>query len=693
MKLSKFIKVVLVALGVVSLVFNVWQVWELSGTLGHSARAEQRVTGGRAGMRGSTVDPGVAAALAPLDAQLGNARVARVSASRRKDAKLFSYLGMSLQTLLDDAALTTTSGANKAKFQDPTDLLRAQWVTHGQSSTRAGEIRECHVLWGTWVTNLEFFDHRLHDGLLINSMLGLEQDALGTPATFAQTHRRCIQAHGYRRCDHASPSLFIHAHTDPSRFETVFGEDTLADLATWRDLAKNDVRAIWVAKPASYARSQVHRAMELFGLTQLIASNDKLPTGIWSLAPYVTSPLLWKSFRYFVRAWAVVTSAVPLRVYVLQDGWAHLAAEPYKEEQLSSNYKTRCMHFHSPENCRFFVDKTTLRVNTQEFQGDLSSRRGEIEPYGFWQRKAWPSVESAVTRTVLMAWPQLAQYELILRREGFRHRRVAMLDLLLFVDDSGAATVHDVDTSGVAADESLECSLPYELDALMVAGVNAFPSRPDYRAQMVVELSAFCRDRGGCIAEDARQLIALHDERQHAGNFKLTFPVGPDGAGKGEPGCGPLCHFLEDGPSLGQREGGSGGTSQSDRIEARRQHELTWAYMRVYPPLPHRGPQFSRDGSCRSMSDEDEAFLRIAMTREAADGRDVVEEAARTNRTQDDYLGKKFSLRPEMLPAGVRIGGSGDAAKARRESSLERVAKEAAAEVADEAAEDDGRDA
>lgn len=290
MKLSHLIRVVLVGLGVVSFGFNVWQVWELSS---NAARGEGSA-GGRRRVR-AAADRAVAKALAPHDTV--RTRVARVSGARRRDAKLIESLGLALQSPLDDAALATSSESAKVKFTDPTDLLRAQWVMHGATRTLPAEIANADVLWGTWVTNIEFFDHRLHDGLIVNSLLGLEHDTLGTPATFAQSHRRCMVAHGFRKCDHASPALFIHAHTDPSRFETVFGEDTLADLATWQDLARNDVRAIWVAKPASYARSQVHRSVDLFGSAQLIASNDRLPTGIWSLQPYVTSPLLWKSFR------------------------------------------------------------------------------------------------------------------------------------------------------------------------------------------------------------------------------------------------------------------------------------------------------------------------------------------------------------------------------------------------------------
>ena len=62
----------------------------------------------------------------------------------------------------------------------------------------------------------------------------------------------------------------------------------------------------------------------------------------WVASPWPSSPLLWRHHRFVLRTWLVVTSVLPLRVHLLQDGWAHVVAKPYRADHLMANYRDRC---------------------------------------------------------------------------------------------------------------------------------------------------------------------------------------------------------------------------------------------------------------------------------------------------------------------------------------------------------------
>ena len=72
-----------------------------------------------------------------------------------------------------------------------------------------------------------------------------------------------------------------------------------------------------------------------------------------------------------MKFWAVVGAANPLRVYLLQDGWAHIVAKPYRVDQLLTNYRDRCAHLWSTSACSVTHAHRVLRANHDDFATGL----------------------------------------------------------------------------------------------------------------------------------------------------------------------------------------------------------------------------------------------------------------------------------------------------------------------------------
>ena len=570
-------------------------------------------------------------------------RIARVSSVRAQDISLFHQAGLEVE-VVDSSSSTgigigsRTSGRRlrgSGTSGDSSDLLLLPWrlppgaeSLNGQNTTstataadetddgrydEAGgavkpaaatlrtDLLTADVLWGQWTSNLQFYDRRLRAGQLVNSLMGLEHDTLGTTLALARSHQRCMRTWGARACNYTSAQLVLHSQRDVSRLESLFGEDELADLAEWREITLDEMRSVWLAKQATYHRSLQHQRASMFEGRLIVASNDPLPSGLWVVQPWPTTPMLWRHHRFILRTWLVVPSVLPLRVYMLQDAWAHVVAKPYRADQLLSSYKDACVHLWSLGRCSVTHAHRVLRTNHEAFLSGLVGvprsgvpldDRGESAQKVFWRRRVWPSLEDAATRVVASVWRELAMYERVLRTSAAAgtiapYRRVALLSLDWIIDEGGRPVLVDVDVDGAVASDELPLSRKYALDALEFLGVGGY-ERHEYGERAGSAIEAFCarqqrqaqqqqqqrqtqqqqaeapaaRRARPCGASGSAALLDLVDEAHHAGTFARIFP--PVGAR----GCGRFCEFFE-----------TGGAAYSH------EDHLTWAFLRAHAGL------------------------------------------------------------------------------------------------------------
>lgn len=206
------------------------------------------------------------------------ARCARVSSSRT-DGPLFRQLGLELQLLCDAGATTSRSGrANSADvllldWETPNDAISrkalcsraaAQPVVLPEASAdgafhsnvsakaalRAGSALDVDVLWGGWSVALQFFDSRLRAGQMVNGMLGLEHDTLGTPLGLAQSHQRCVTRWGAQMCNFTFAPLVMRSHRDVGALAANLApfDEQLVDLEAWEAIASEADGSVWMGR-------------------------------------------------------------------------------------------------------------------------------------------------------------------------------------------------------------------------------------------------------------------------------------------------------------------------------------------------------------------------------------------------------------------------------------------------------------
>ncbi|CAM9309768.1 unnamed protein product [Ectocarpus sp. 6 AP-2014] len=124
---------------------------------------------------------------------------------------------------------------------------------------------------------------------------------------------------------------------------------------------------------------------------------------------YVQRPLLIEGFKFDLRLYVLVTSVIPLRVYVFKDGLTRFCTEEYSRAS-SDNLGRRCMHL-----TNYAVNKGSDNFVAND-QADLGSKRslrwllGWIAAERGGQEKAgalWRKMGGAITKTLVSVLPTL----------------------------------------------------------------------------------------------------------------------------------------------------------------------------------------------------------------------------------------------------------------------------------------------
>lgn len=203
------------------------------------------------------------------------------------------------------------------------------------------------VFWGhQWADHEAYFDKRLRRHMLISSIPGLMAETIGDKDFLGLALQLCTAQHGQAPCDFVPPM-----YTMPMQ------------ALEWR---RAFVRhRYWIRKDRKLWGSQ--------GVS-IISSKRDLPADVsYQLQQYIAQPLLWNGYKHDIRLWAVLTSASPLRLYLLQDGWARVAARPYDGDSIEKNAGDACMHLTANYCPELPHDSLRLlRSNTAAYRNGLA---------------------------------------------------------------------------------------------------------------------------------------------------------------------------------------------------------------------------------------------------------------------------------------------------------------------------------
>lgn len=531
--------------------------------------------------------------------------VARISSSRALDARVMHLLSVGVEVplrpiqlgaSLRSRRLRLSSGATielaSAPPADTSDVLLQDWwlptaaSTNGSSETPSRpafaepsppaianedassrpQLGSAHVLWSSWPSTLSLLDVRLRSGQLVSTLAGLQHEGLGTPIALHRSHRRCVAVHGVSACDF-SPNSTVVIGRAPTR------------------PAASSASPVWLAKPVHRGRSPlVHTHASFFAGRHLVPSGEPLPSpssSPWVVHPWPPSPLLWRHHRFVVRTWAVVTSALPLRAYMLQDAWAHVVAKPtIKSDPLASSYRDRCIHLWSVGMCSVTHSHRIIRTNHDDFASNLvglprNELVGPNAPSDMWRRRIWPSIEDAATRALAAVTPTLQRHERMLRRQDALspYRRAGLITFDWLIDEGGVPVLIDADTDGMRAADDLPLSHQYAADALTLLGIGggggsnsgrvaadgvaygpklhaavydlctrlereSHANRNNASSRSLANHSGDLSRPLVCTTQGVDEIYALADEAHRAGMFARIIP--PVGAR----GCGRYCPFF-----------------------------------------------------------------------------------------------------------------------------------------------------
>ena len=410
----------------------------------------------------------------------------------------------------------------------------------------------------------DFFDERLlrRPQVRVRSMLGLAE-TIGSAGVLGHALQLCTAQHGFAACSFAPPIYTLPRQT-----------------SRWREAVRSMRSRLWIVKGRRQQR-QGGRPVGPPRPTRILSSREALPSseagidatleggtdggtagaggagggagsgagGGYHLQPYIARPLLWHGQKHDIRLWALVTSARPLRLFLLQDGWARIAARPYDASALAANTGDHCMHL-TTARCEELDGEALLQGDSSGMQRLLrlntaAYRRGLAAPESF-ATEQWAAIERAVVQTVLLSAPVIDAYEGMLRAYGAAYRRFAFLSLDVLVDEEGRPHVTDVDidTLDPTSPPTLPSAPQYLAHAFALLGLRGYPRRGAYAARTDAAIAALCTGgsrapsnlssaaphppgRGPqveCETEEIAAMQQLADESEHAGQFARVFP-------------------------------------------------------------------------------------------------------------------------------------------------------------------------
>lgn len=189
-----------------------------------------------------------------------------------------------------------------------------------------------------------------------------------------------------------------------------------ATLPQVADLEKTmaDRAGTYICKPTAGALGRGVRLVQSFSelrgmLTHIRGSADRMRPAEYVVQRYVDEPLLIDGIKFDCRCYAVVTSVVPLRAYLFEEGLARFCTVPY-ERPRGRNLSCSCMHL-----TNYAVNKhnTTFDCTQAHDRGSkraLSSVFAAIESAGGPSAESlWDKVRALTEKTLLALRPRLVE--------------------------------------------------------------------------------------------------------------------------------------------------------------------------------------------------------------------------------------------------------------------------------------------
>lgn len=262
--------------------------------------------------------------------------------------------------------------------------------------------------------------------------------------------------------------------------------------------------------------------------------NVSIPEGHWAIQEYVKRPLTYRARKVDVRAWGLVTSINPLRVYLLDGAFPKVSTFAYNGS--TTQLANECMHVIMPlgEGCMAYADQlvrpyppsTRSRLFFEHIRGDRS--KIAVNWTETWAEEVWPQIVIKTLMVLIESRSQPLKLDRLIKGARRGRKRFLFLSPDFVIDANGGAHMVDLNANGLMiGDQYAELfDVQNETKAAMVMlGVTGFPSAPEYAAELRAAIGDFCSQVAPCDGEDKAALAELvHEERHMSNGWTRIFP-------------------------------------------------------------------------------------------------------------------------------------------------------------------------
>lgn len=185
-----------------------------------------------------------------------------------------------------------------------------------------------------------------------------------------------------------------------------------------RDALARDMAVAECPPPGMYKNVYiVKQVASACGRRMRLLCNGKPPKGKWLVQRYIHDPLLIYGYKFDLRLYVVVTSYVPLRVYLYDEGLVRFATTPYPRPKNGKGMKVTSSTAHLTN---YSINKSNTEgfVNPDDAGGDddergskwvLSTVRRYFASRGWDWKTLWGKVEDLIIKTLLSIESDVAQ--------------------------------------------------------------------------------------------------------------------------------------------------------------------------------------------------------------------------------------------------------------------------------------------
>jgi hypothetical protein len=355
--------------------------------------------------------------------------------------------------------------------------LEAKWRAERSGDALAGPARAPGTLGDAFAG--------LGAGVAVNMLPGVVRN-LCSKSGLVAAERHARAAFG----DQWSEHVFLPSTTLASRAE----QEAFVRQCSGGEAASSGAPALWALKPGNAAEGA---GIRVLSCDSVVDNGEWQRTlrhargaGGWVAQRYVAQPVLTQSGRKFdLRAWLLVASLDPLRLFVVRDAHVRVASEPY--DPAPAYLKHACMHLtngkvqkecrkHRPRRVDVEAAEEGRAPEHARDEGEVGSLRSDsfrrlVLGAGADEdavARLWAGVEALMVRTVLAVRPRLREAA---RAQQMRARGFQLLafDVILDAQRGGRPALLEVNPDGYLSKGFLRVSGGFECLRDLAAGVAA----------------------------------------------------------------------------------------------------------------------------------------------------------------------------------------------------------------------------